>query len=54
MGVKILILCRFTGRVVTTKTVCRRELPEKGDLDSLQILGWEIGRKEGNALSVDY
>ena len=40
--------------MVTKKTVCRRELPEKGDSDSLQILGRGLGKKEGNALSVDY
>ena len=36
------------------KNSMRRELPEKKDLDSLQIVGWGIGRKEGNALFVDY
>ena len=40
--------------MVTKKTVCRRELPEKGDLDNLQILGRGLGKREGNALSVDY
>ena len=34
--------------------IYRGELPKKGGLDSLQIQGRGLGKKEGNALYVDY
>ena len=40
--------------MVTKKTIYRRVLPEKGDLDSLQIQGRGLGKKEDNALCVGY
>ena len=40
--------------MVTKKTIYRRVLPEKRDLDSLQIQGRGLGKKEDNALCVGY
>ena len=40
--------------MVTKKTIYRGELTEKKELDSLQIYGRGLGKKEGNALYVNY